>query len=153
MSFCRSRCLVRNEHFHLLCGRFSLLLLLLLLSLWPAGEDQGEQACEKALLLVLRCWLLRSRSLCSWLYAIGGRRLWRGVEVSDWRGWGRGGECLWFNQLLSSLYLSDGYRRFLSRCFRLLLHFLWLKSKGFPLLRYEYIWEKSWNWIIFWSFI
>ena len=75
MSFCRSRCLVRNEHFHLLCGRFSLLLLLLLLSLWPAGEDQGEQACEKALLLVLRCWLLRSRSLCSRLYAIGGRRL------------------------------------------------------------------------------
>merc|ERR1719180_200573 len=38
ISFCRRR-LVRNEHFHYICARFSLLLLLFL-CLWPAGEDQ-----------------------------------------------------------------------------------------------------------------
>ena len=47
-SRCRC-CLVRNEHRHRLGGRFSLLL-----CLWR--EDQREQAREKTLLLVLRCW-------------------------------------------------------------------------------------------------
>ena len=57
----RGRCrLVWNEHRHRLRGRFSLLL-----CLWR--EDQREQAREKTLLLVLRCWCWR---LCCQLFIV-----------------------------------------------------------------------------------
>jgi len=135
MPFCGRR-LVRNELCHRLCCRFSLLLLLLLFLLWVGGKDQGEQACEKTLLLVLRCRCLGCWGHCCHLVIVRRRRLCRGVKVGDWRWWGRGGECHCFNQLLS-LSLGDRGRLFLSCCFRLLLLFLWLQSKGFP-LRYEH---------------